>query len=105
MKPIKTKQLGEFWIANQGETSAIGATEEAAIEGVRDCAGTQKERDRVLRIAHQRKEFFLDVDGFVYFWPEKNIGHLSSNQLRWLADELDRINAPWEKQIEEELAI
>jgi hypothetical protein len=37
---LKTKQLGEVWIANQGDTSAIGASEEAAIEGVKDCAGT-----------------------------------------------------------------
>lgn len=41
MKPIKTKQLGEVWIANQGDMSAIGASEEAAIEGVRDCSRTQ----------------------------------------------------------------
>ena len=41
MKPIKTKQLGQVWVANQGDLSAIGATKKAAIQGVKDCLGTQ----------------------------------------------------------------
>lgn len=40
-QPIKTDQLGTVWIANQGGMSAIGVSEEAAIQGVRDCAATQ----------------------------------------------------------------
>lgn len=50
-------------------------------------------------IAEASKDFVPDVDGFVYFWPERLNGHLSARQLRIIADELDRRNAPWEKVI------
>lgn len=33
---IKTKQMGEVWIASDGENSAIGTTEENAVEAVEE---------------------------------------------------------------------
>ena len=49
---------------------------------------------------HIKKNIVLDVDGFYYYWPDGN-GHYAPHHLREIADELDRMNEPWEKQIEE----
>jgi len=43
--------------------------------------------------------FVTDVDGFIVFWSARR-GGLSANDLRAIADELDRRNAPWAAQIE-----
>lgn len=67
----------------------------------------ERERATIIRLAEERGEFVTDVDGFVYWWPSVNpehVGHLSAFSLRFLADELDRRNAPWEAQIEEYFA-
>ncbi len=59
-------------------------------------------KERVLSIAKKREEFITDVDGFLYWWPNgSKHGHLSSDHLRILADELDKKNAPWVKQIDD----
>lgn len=56
----------------------------------------------IIEIANQRKEFVEDVDGFVYWWPEGSPnGHLAAHHLRELAEELDRRNREWNKQIED----
>lgn len=39
-------------------------------------------------------EFVTDLDGCVYFWPIRGSGHFAAHHLRWIADELDRRNAP-----------
>lgn len=54
-------------------------------------------------IAHheEREEFVKDVDGYIYWWPDGGNGHLASVHLRILADELDRRNAEWDKQVNE----
>ncbi len=44
-------------------------------------------------------KFILDIDGFYYRSGEK--GYEASYYLRWLADLLNEINAPYEKEIEE----
>ena len=57
--------------------------------------------ERIIQLATERGEFVADVDGFVYYWPDgSHHGHLSAHHLRWLADELDRRNAPWQAQID-----
>lgn len=56
---------------------------------------------RLIELIEERNEFVTDVDGYLYWWPEGFNGHLSSYQLRAIADELDRINEPWNKQIDE----
>ena len=47
-------------------------------------------------------EAVKDVDGFFYFWFEKDNGSWPSCILRAIADKLDALNAPWEKTINEE---
>ena len=46
-------------------------------------------------------QFEISDDGFYYFWPEfeKDAGYLSPYILRELADELDRLNQPWNDEI------
>jgi hypothetical protein len=54
----------------------------------------------IVKVAEERGELMQDVDGFFYYFP-KGSGSIPAYQLRQLADELDRRNAPWEKQINE----
>ena len=56
-------------------------------------------RLRLIEMAEVRGDFLHEVDGYVYYGPSTNNGHLSSWMLRALADELDRRNAPWDAQI------
>jgi hypothetical protein len=59
-------------------------------------------RQRVIKLSDDRKEFVTDVDGFVYWWPEgAPNGHFAAHHLRWLADELDRRNEEWQKNIDD----
>lgn len=60
----------------------------------------ERERERVIQAAKERGEFGLAEDGFTYWWPSPNGGFLASHHLRILADELDRLNEPWRKEIE-----
>lgn len=71
------------------------------------CSRLDYERATVCRLAEERGEFVTDVDGFVYWWPSakpEHAGHLSPYQLRVLADELDRRNAPWQSIIDAEFS-
>ena len=54
-------------------------------------------------IQHHNKnhEFITDMDGFVYFLPRRCHGHFSSAALRVIADELDRRNADWQREIDD----
>lgn len=54
----------------------------------------------IIRRATERGEFLQDVDGFFYYWPSANGGAFSAWVLRALADELDRLNGPWEGVIQ-----
>lgn len=59
-----------------------------------------KEAARIVAVSQERGDFVTDTDGFVYYWPkEAGRGHLSAWHLRVLADELDRRNEPWQKEI------
>jgi hypothetical protein len=60
-----------------------------------------EDRKRIIKICDERKEFVTDVDGFVYWWPEGLNGHLASHHLRWLANELDKRNEKWQKEIDD----
>lgn len=62
-------------------------------------------RQRVIRTSDERGEFVTDVDGFIYWWPEgSSSGHMASHHLRWIADEMDRRNEAWQKQMDEYFA-
>ncbi len=39
--------------------------------------------------------------GYLHFWPSIFHGALSADALRVIADELDRRNAEWDKQVQE----
>ena len=54
----------------------------------------------IFQMALDRKEIVADMDGFYKYWPEGK-GCLTAEELRNLADGLDRINAAWQKQLEE----
>ena len=55
--------------------------------------------------ADELKEFVLDVDGCFHWWPYgSNRGHLNSQNLRDLADELDARNKAWDEQVAADLA-
>ena len=56
---------------------------------------------KIIEFSDERKEFVTDVDGFVYFWPQGTKGHFASHHLRAIADELDRRNEEWNKNIDE----
>jgi len=58
-------------------------------------------RDKIIKIHTERGDFVKDVDGYVKYWPEESGGYLESFDLRCIADELDRLNEPWQKQINE----
>lgn len=58
------------------------------------------ERARVVSISTQREEFVTFEDGYCHWWPSGSLnGALSSWHLRVLADELDRRNLRWDKQV------
>jgi len=42
-------------------------------------------------------------DGYLYFWPDPAKGALSADNLRGIADELDRRNAPWDAHVQREV--
>jgi len=51
----------------------------------------------IIETADHRKEFFRDVDGYVYWWPDGSPnGCLAAHHLRELADELDKRNKEWD---------
>ena len=55
---------------------------------------------KIIKAADSRSEFVTDVDGFVYWYPMRDNGHLSAAQLRVLASELDKRNKRWQQDID-----
>jgi len=54
----------------------------------------------IVKLIDERKEFVTGDDGFVVFWPTNGIcGAFTANNLRVIADELDRRNKEWESQL------
>lgn len=47
------------------------------------------------------KDFVTNVDGEEVFWPEGGNGYYSSYILRAIADELDKMNGPYNDRLEE----
>ena len=45
-------------------------------------------------------KFELDVDGYFYFWDNKDSGAWSSYSLRLIADKLDGINKPFKENVD-----
>lgn len=49
-------------------------------------------------------DLLIKEDGFYGFWPELRGGYWDSYVLREIADTLDELNAPWQKEIEKYFA-
>ena len=54
----------------------------------------------IIKKIDKRGEFVYLEDGFLYYAPEGK-GCISAHELRTIADELDKRNKAWEKQIDE----
>jgi hypothetical protein len=54
---------------------------------------------RIIELADERGEFVYLEDGFLYYEP-KGVGCISSNDLRILANELDKRNKKWSDEID-----
>ena len=63
---------------------------------------TEQYRQRLLQVAKERGDFVLAEDGFWVYWPTHphSAGAIASPELRILADELDRLNKPWQEQMD-----
>ena len=53
---------------------------------------------RILERANTEGDIVRGDDGFYVYWPRR-AGALPAYQLRALADELDRLNEPYEKEL------
>lgn len=53
---------------------------------------------RIIGMTDARKEIVTGPDGFRYWWPGRE-GAISSAELRVIADELDKRNYDWNRQI------
>ena len=61
---MQTKQMGEVWIASDGDCSSIGTTEDQAIRGVKD-AKVPTEKEKFFKNIEDRiKEGLLDIRPF-----------------------------------------
>lgn len=61
-------------------------------------------KQKFIQLVEDKNDFITDVDGFVYWLPSKSGEYFASHHLRWLADELDRRNEKWQKQINDYFA-
>lgn len=61
---------------------------------------SEQHRKKLLRSCEEYSEFGPCDDGYQYFWIE-NRGCLSAEDLRIIADELDRRNKDWDEQLSE----
>lgn len=64
---------------------------------------TEQERERRMQISRDRGDFVMGDDGYYVYWPDdgpSGRGALGPHHLRWLADELDKMNAPWDSVVQ-----
>jgi hypothetical protein len=68
---------------------------------------TREEQDRlIVDSAKSRNEIAMGCDGSFYWWPNvatTGEGYFGMWHLRAIADELERLNKPWNEIIEREL--
>lgn len=61
----------------------------------------EEHRQAVLRVVEP--DLVTGEDGYQVYWPHKAAGFLRSQDLRVIAEELDRRNEPWDRQVQEDL--
>lgn len=74
-------------------------------EAVQAQAGWRQEvmpAKSLIELVDEAGDFVALEDGYIYFW-EPHRGCLSAEQLREIADELDRRNKAWNDQVEKDL--
>ena len=63
----------------------------------------QRHIQRVIESCDEQMMLDVGDDGYVHFWLSgPRGGYLTANDLRIIADELDRRNAEWHKKVQEE---
>lgn len=90
-----------FFDAQHQEAAKVYQIARTIYHSSRGGAGqVEDERARVISISTQREEFVTFEDGYCHWWPAgSQNGALSSWHLRVLADELDRRNLRWDRQV------
>lgn len=61
---------------------------------------TDYHKEKFLQKIRERKDIIANDDGFYVYWPSSS-GYLNEFQLRIIADELERLNEDWNKQLNE----
>jgi len=64
---------------------------------------TEGDKAKFLAEVHKYADITTGEDGFYAYWASDAAGYLTAQQLRWAADEVDRLNAPLEKSLGEYL--
>jgi Leu/Phe-tRNA-protein transferase len=65
---------------------------------------SEDNRQRIIETCERALEFQSSDDGFIGWWPAETRGYLTSDDLRIIADELDKRNAEWQAQIDKDLS-
>lgn len=61
---------------------------------------SESRKELLLRMARENGDFVEDNDGYWVYWPtRKSLGSIGAPGLRILADELDRMNAEWDRKV------
>lgn len=82
------------------DTDAVIKHFNAAVSALQRLSDNGDERSRLVAMVEQWKEFITLVDGYVYYWPNpQRAGALSACNLRMIAEELDRRNEAWNREV------
>ncbi len=57
-------------------------------------------RQTCVEMSHERGDFMCLEDGYYRWWPH-GLGAISAEELRMIANELDRLNTDWDNQLQE----
>jgi len=61
----------------------------------------ESKKAKIIEAIYARGQVFPADDGYVVFWIDN--GFITAEELRIIADELDRANKPWDEQVRSEL--
>ncbi len=61
----------------------------------------ESKKAKIIEAIYARGQVFPADDGYVVFWTDN--GFITAEELRIIADELDRANKPWDEQVRSEL--
>lgn len=61
----------------------------------------QERQKRLIEVLAKDNDIIQGDDGYYVYWPIKNKGCLDAWELRLIADYIDELNEPWDKQMRE----